>query len=175
MKSLSAKKYFYLFIVGIFILSLIVFQFGIKNTILLLTNNQAKKEQLDNMQQNLQELEILKNKNQKLDKQIGARSTTNHNIHQEILNTCSDFCINKRLFIKEYPEEELISIDNSLLRVNWISLQGGFHNSLEFIYQCETGKRIGNISSVCFEKKKNTYTQVEQLLTTLYFSEYVNK
>lgn len=168
-QNLPIKTRFYLFIAAIFFALILSYQLAIKNTANLYFENSDLSTRLDSVKQGSAQIHTLKAKLDRIKNSMGASNSFDTDIHQEILNTCSRFCTENNLLIREYPDKELIALGNSQLEINKISIEGGFHKSLRLVHQCEQNKNMGRILSVQFEKQKDVYTQKERLLTTIFF------
>jgi len=167
-QQLTIRVRFYLFLVGILLAILLSYELAIKKTLVLSAENKAQSLQLDSVKQGAIQINQIKTKLEKLKGQIGSQTSSNVDVHQEILNTCSKFCSNNNLLVREYPDKELIEVGNSKLEINKIVLEGSFHKALQLVYQCEKDKRLGRVVSVQFDKQKDVYAQKERLLTSIY-------
>lgn len=167
-QQLTTKVRFYLFLVGILLGIILSYQLAIKKTVVLSAENKSQSLQLDSVKQGAIQINEIKAKLDKLRGQIGSQASSNMDVHQEILNTCSKFCAENNLLVREYPDKELIEIGSSKLEINKIVLEGSFHKALQLVFLCEKDKRLGRVVSVQFEKQKDVYAQKERLVTSIY-------
>jgi hypothetical protein len=173
--NLKASTRFFLFIAGIFFTFILSYKMAINNTITLISENKHLLEHLDSVKQGSAQLDMLKLKLDKIKNSIGTTSNPNTDIHQEILNTCSRFCIDNSLLIREYPEKETVEYGSSKSEINKITIDGSFCKALQLVYNCEKNKNLGRVVSVQFEKQKDLYAQKERLYTTVYFQNIVSE
>jgi hypothetical protein len=173
LSQLSLKFKFYLLIAGLLIALLASYQFALKNTINLISENHRQSLQLDSAKEGADQLDVLKTKLNKLKAEIGTQNSST-DFHQEILNTCSKFCSSNGLLIREFPDKETVDIGNSKLEINKISIEGSFLKVLPLVYSCERNKSLGGIISVQFDEQKDLYSQKEHLITSIYFQNMIN-
>ncbi|MBN1462686.1 MAG: hypothetical protein JXQ69_09380 [Paludibacteraceae bacterium] len=167
-QQLTIKVRFYIFLAGILLAILLSYQLAIKKTIVLSAENKEQTLQLDSIKQGAFQINQIKAKLNELRGQIGSQASSNMDVHQEILNTCSKFCAENNLLVREYPDKELIEVGSSKLEINKIIVEGSFHKSLQLVHLCENDKRLGRVVSVQFVKQKDVYAQKEKLLTSIY-------
>lgn len=173
--NLSIKTRFYIFIVGIFLVLIISYKLSIKATVMCFVENNKLSGQLDSVKQGSVQLNLLKAKLDKIKNCIGSTNNPNTDIHQEILNTCSKFCTENNLLIREYPEKEVLELGRSKSEINKITIDGSFNKALRLLYLCERTHSFGRMVAVQFEKQKDIYAQKERLFTTIYFQNIVSE
>lgn len=174
-KQFSIQQRFYLFLIAIVLICIIAYQMAIKNTVDLHAQNSDMALQLDSARIGASQINELKSKLDKYKLQNEGDTIASTDVHQEILNTCSKFCADNHLYIKEFPENEQIEMGSSSLEINRITVEGSFANAVRLVELCEKEKQLGQIVSVSYNKQKASYTQKEQLLTTIFFQHIISK
>ncbi|MBN2664642.1 MAG: hypothetical protein JXR68_13415 [Bacteroidales bacterium] len=173
-KTITIKTKFYLFLVAIVLSVFFLYSFAIKNTINLFVENNNQEGLLLTAKNGVTEMEETMKKLHALNVQIGIQNNT-QDVHQEILNTCSNYCDKNNLLVRAYPDKEIITIGQSNVEINKIIVEGLFKKSLQMLHMCEKDRRLGRVVSVKFEKYKDIYAKKERLLTSVYLQHIVTE
>lgn len=168
-QNLNYQRKFQLLILFSVALGIAVYQLALSKTINLYHQNSLLNIQLADAENAPDRLEVLKKSLYHLD-QI---TKNNHpdsiqNNHDLLLSSVSEYCKEKGLILKNFPETSIYKLGDYEVETNSFTVQGGFLNLLKLIYKLEQEVRVGNISSVMFQSAKDSENQKLILTATVY-------
>jgi len=150
------------------LLTLLIYQFAISKTINEYLVSEKLEQQLSKAatsEELIHALEIERNHIQtKLDK-FASDSIKNK---EYIFHLLAEFCKNKKIRLRDFPEEGVAQRGGYLIETNKIVAEGEYANLLQLINHIEYDSNIGKISSVNFYVYKDHKIQKDILLAGIY-------
>jgi hypothetical protein len=87
---------------------------------------------------------------------------------KNLLSITSNYCKTNHMQLKEYKAIGLAKTDSIQVLTRIVTVEGGFIPGLKLIYQLETGKNAGRISSAEFSANPDPRTKITKLDCTIY-------
>jgi len=89
-------------------------------------------------------------------------------VQQALLSTVTNYCQSNGLLLREFPSTILNEESDFVIQTNRFVVEGPFVKSLDLLYQLEQKKKLGKVSSVNFQIKKDYKTKTQTLATCVY-------
>lgn len=86
----------------------------------------------------------------------------------QLLKEVESFLAEKSTFLKSFPKSEIEGFETYSVETTIIQVEGQFLEIVELLYFLEYQNKIGNVSSVTFEKQKDVRSQVEKLIAEVH-------
>ena len=92
---------------------------------------------------------------------------------KNLLSIASGFCKSHELVLKEYRNVGLQNLDSTHVFTRIMTLEGGFISGLKFIYELETKRMAGHVSSAEFAAVQDRQSKFIKLDLTLYIQNLI--
>jgi len=109
------------------------------------------------------------------DSSIGYLINNSEDYPHQLLAAIADICEKNNLTLTNFPKPELVKENDYEVLTYRISVQGEFNPVNELAYQLERKLKMGKISSLKFEAKKNNQIKKSELYCTIILQNIRNK
>ena len=117
------------------------------------------KDQLEIVENAPQQIASLETKIEEIEQVIGKNFNAGCDIQQQILEKISNYCIENKLVVKEFPKK-LSSYDQQyMIETNRVVIEGSFTGLLKLLHFLEQDKQIGRVVSVDFQTNQDFKTK----------------
>lgn len=114
------------------------------------------------------EIERIDTELAKLNSIVGSGKRLETPVREDLLSLLTNFGQNHSIVLREFPPT-LFKQDNDLLvETNMFTVEGSFTKLLALVYELEQKKKIGKVSSVIYQTKKDNATNRLVLTATIY-------
>ena len=169
MKLTKKNKYL---IFGILAMLVISYKLALENTItgkMRYSENVEKQASISNLPQ---QLSLLSQKEQFLDKQLQELNLEDTSMQSSLLKFLNKQVRQHKVKVIDFNSPHIITTENEEIATYIFNLEGGYTNILKTLNSLENNGSFGSITHVGFEKKKNyrtkrTYLQAEVFLEQL--------
>lgn len=152
-------------VIGLVIVALIAYFFGIAKTIELSKQLLVLEKQKKRYQSAPRQLALLANKEQKLDKVLKENNLTGLSLQNNLLEVLNKASILKNFKITSFnePHQYIDNISKSTISTYKFQLSGSYNTLVQMIYELEQSYSFGNIVHLNFEVIQN-YRSRNQIL-----------
>ncbi len=99
---------------------------------------------------------------------VGSGKRLETPVREDLLSLLTNFGQNHSIVLREFPPT-LVKQDNDLLvETNMFTVEGSYTKLLALVYELEQKKKIGKVSSVIYQTKKDNATKRLVLTATIY-------
>ncbi|MBL7884741.1 MAG: hypothetical protein JNL69_11775 [Bacteroidia bacterium] len=174
MKNLSYKKKNQLLLLIAVSMMLIIYNFAIKRTIEVIKSVNAGSEQLEIASNAPQAAEQLKKELKLIDSKIGTLNPKELNNEQALLELVTEYCQSQKAILREFPKTTIHEQGELIIETNNFLVQGNFNTLLNLVYILEQKSKLGKISSVKYQLKKD-FKSKEMILTASIYIQKIKK
>ncbi|MGN6645731.1 MAG: hypothetical protein ACTHJT_04295 [Cytophaga sp.] len=149
-------------------LVVLIYQFAISKTIEEYTLSRELDQQLVKATTSEESIRTLEAEKKVIKIKLNKFSSDSVKNKEYIFHLLAEFCKQKRIRLRDFPEEGITQKGGYLLETNKIVAEGEYANLLQLINHIEYDSNIGKISSVRFYMYKDHKLQKDVLLTEIY-------
>ncbi|MCD4664837.1 MAG: hypothetical protein K8R68_06155 [Bacteroidales bacterium] len=149
-------------------MAFIIYFLAIKKTIVRKTLCNDLQEQLLVVENAPEQMTSIRTELKKVESVIGKESKSGVNFRQMVLEKTSHYCEQYGILIKDIPEPIVMERNDYEIMTHTITLQGGFHDLIKFLFELEKYWSLGNISSAKFHTEKKIRTKQNYLYISIY-------
>jgi hypothetical protein len=168
-EKLTYKQWFFIYVAGIFLSVIIIFQVAIKPTLEARNLYKEKNLLLESLSSAPLEIQTLREKLNQINHNLNSENKTLYDTRDDLLEEISNFCIKNRIHVYSYPELHLYNNRSFVIESNRIVLKGTFKNLLKLIYHMETNVGFSRIASIRYYTELNRKTKREELFLEMIF------
>lgn len=103
-----------------------------------------------------------------MNEKIGDKNLKGQNTAQTLLELVTNYCKNNRAVLREFPETNTSDQEGLRIETNRFVVEGNFSTLLNLVYLLEQKNKLGKISSVVYQLKKDFKTKNKVLIATVY-------
>lgn len=174
--NLSQKKKFHILIIAILLLTIVGYNLAIKDTIMLSKECYQLQLKIKSIEIAPKKINLLKSELKKFEVFIQENDSISiHSLRQKILDITANYCQNNTLTLIEFNQPITVEKNNFIIETNIITLQGGFHKLLLFVFNLEKKYSLGKVSSVKFSIFKDFKKNQDFLHATIYLQNIKRK
>ena len=170
LNQISFQKRNQYLLIGTGLFFIVVYQLALSKTWSLYKENQQLSSKLNLIANNPNDLEILVNKEQQLNKRlenyIAKDSISNQGY---LLQEMSTLCSKNKLILKEFPQAVGQDENDYHIRTIETAAQGNFIGLLKLAHALERSRNVGRLSALKFEKLMDYQTRKDVLIARFYF------
>ncbi len=161
------QRLFYVLITGgLFIL--VLYNIAISDTIVLIVENNELETQILNNRNAPSQVELIKQKLNKIKQVIGNDNYEETDIHQMLLQLITDKVQKNNLILKDFPQPYVISDKGYVTKTVKATIEGDFTHLLKLVYFLEHNYKGGKVVAVDFKTTKELRTRKRKLNTIIY-------
>ncbi|MFL5763633.1 MAG: hypothetical protein ACJ77K_06795 [Bacteroidia bacterium] len=172
---MSYKKKSRLLLIGAGLILLIVYRFGISNTLDL-------RRMYDDQSKKAEEISQMPAEEQRLKKEVAVMEAGVRNYvqdssehQQQLLDLLAAYCQSHETVLREFPKTIVAENGELQVETNRFVVQGSFQALLQLVYSLEQKHRIGRVGSVCYQLVKEIKTKKMVLTATVYLQNIKKK
>jgi hypothetical protein len=151
-----------------FVILLVVYQFGVSNTVDLYFENKELSNRLNKALTADEEIIKLDNEAHYLKKQLSEYTVDSLKNKEFIFQALAEFCKEAHIQLREFPVENVSDKGDYIIETNKIVAEGQFGDLLKLLYFIEYKGKIGRVSSVSFYTVHDHKKQKDILLINIY-------
>jgi len=103
-----------------------------------------------------------------MDEKIGDKNLQGQNTAQTLLELVTNYCKNNHAVLREFPETNTSNQEGLIIETNRFVVEGNFSVLINLVYVLEQKNKLGKISSVVYQLKKDFKTKKNVLIATVY-------
>ena len=169
LKGITYKNKLQLLSIFSLLFSVFVYQTVISKTIALYIQSKQLDQKITEASTAPIELSKLRKQLSELDMVVQNRQAdTAQMVHDILLNFIGNYCKEKKLLLKSFPETFSNPNGQFEIQTHVFSVQGGFIDCLKMVYLLEQKVKVGKVSSLNFQLVKDIETKKQVLTTTVY-------
>lgn len=151
---------------GVF--AIILYNMAISNTIDLIIENGALKEQISKNQDAPEQIKKIKKDLKKIEQLVGNNDYVEIDVHQELLQLVTDNVQKKGLILKDFPQPYVTTDEGYVTKTALANVEGDFIDLLKLVYFLEMNYKVGKVVAVDFNTTKELRTRKRKLSSTIY-------
>lgn len=168
-KNLTSKQWFYIYLAGILLALIIVFQVAISPTLGLRKSCKEKEFLLKSLSTAPQEIRLIAGKLNNIDKQLNKKSKSGYDTRDDLLEEISNYCVENRIKVFSYPELHIYNNKSFIVESNILVVKGSFKRLLNLIHHMESTVGYSRIASLKYYTELNRKTKREELFLEIIF------
>ena len=168
LKNLSYRNRLRLLLPALVLGGLLIYYMAVKKTILLIRECREVRANLTQAGDAPRRSASLNLEIKELKQFFRSDADNQQMLRHELLEFVTIYCQQNHLILREFPRPMEFKKDNLIIETNLIVVEGGFIKLLDMAYQIEQKKKIGKLSSICFQSRPDLRTQGLALSATLY-------
>ena len=174
-KNMTYKKKNQLLIVAGTLLVFLIYNFALKKTILAHSDCATAEEQIL-IAKNAPAMALqLEKELLQMDAKIGTDSVKTKNSGQELLGLITNYCQNNDAVLREFPEKTITEQEQLTIETNLFIVEGSFSALINLVYILEQKSKVGKVSSVHYQLKKDLKSKEMVLTATIYLQNVKKK
>lgn len=99
---------------------------------------------------------------------IGSEKGSDTPVREALLSMLTGYCQDTNILLREFPSTLTKQETNLMVETNIFTIEGSFAKLLRLIYELEQKQKLGKISSVTYQSKKDITTKKLILTATVY-------
>jgi hypothetical protein len=160
---------------GISLLALLIcYQMAIKRTVREYLKDEVQVETTDVGTFSSMSVAELQNRNVQASNLYNLYLLDTLNPEKNLLSIASNFCKTNNLRLKEYKPIRVGNNDSSKVLIRIVTVEGSFINCLKFLFELETRKNSGRVSSAEFNTFKDTQDKKMKLECIIYIQNLIS-
>jgi hypothetical protein len=172
---LTYKKKNQVLLVIAVILLFIAYQFAIKKTMAAHTDVVNAEQQMELAANAPMMAAQLEKELMLMDAKIGADSLKEKNAGQELLELVTNYCQQNNAVLREFPETINTPQEKLMVETNWLVVAGDFATLINLVYILEQKSKLGKVTSVQYQLKKDLKSKELVLTATIYIQNVKKK
>ena len=172
---MTFKKKNQLLIVVAFLLVFLVYNFALKKTMLAHSDCATAEEQILIAKNAPAMASQLEKELLQMDAKIGTDSVKTKNSGQELLGLVTNYCQNNQAVLREFPETIITAQEKLTVETNLFIVEGSFSSLISLVYLLEQKAKLGKVSSVHYQLKKDLKSKEMVLTATIYLQNVKKK
>jgi hypothetical protein len=161
------KKNKWLIVVAV-VLALLIYSLFIKKTIASVNECSDLNRKMALATNAPAEIERIQNELVTLNSIIGSDKRSEIPVREDLLGFLTSYCQSSGIVLREFPQTEIKKDNDLQVETNTFTVEGHYVKLLQLVYQLEQKKKIGNVSSVIYQAKKDNTTKRLILTVTIY-------
>ncbi len=172
--NLTYKKKNQLLIIATVVVVLLVYYIAVKETIHAYSEYTDSNKKME-VAANAPALVVkLKNELSRIDVKSGSQQKKEQNTAEALLSLITEYCQNNNAVLRDFPETSIATQGDLLIETNRFVVAGNFTTLINLVYLLEQKNKLGKISSVKYQLKKDFKTK-EMVLTATIFLQNIKK
>jgi len=167
-KELTYEKKNRWLIVGAILLAMIVYSLFIKRTIATVGECNELNKKMAMAANAPMQIEKIQSELMTLNSVIGSDQRSESPAREELLGLLTDYCQRSGVVLREFPQTVIKQDKDLLVETNTFTIEGPYTRLLKLVYELEQKKKIGKVSSVTYQAKKDNTTKRLVLTATIY-------
>jgi len=172
---MTFKKKNQLLIVVAILLVFMIYNFALKKTLLAHSDCTVAEEQILLARNAPAMASQLEKELLQMDAKIGTDSVKNKNSGQELLGLVTNYCQNNQAVLREFPETTITGQEKLTIETNLFIVEGSFSSLISLVYLLEQKAKIGKVSGVHYQLKKDLKSKELVLTATIYLQNVKKK
>lgn len=169
-KELTYKKKNRWLVVGAILLAMIVYSLFlfIKRTAMSISECKELEKRTALAANAPMQIEKIQSELMTLNSVIGSDQRSESPAREELLGLLTDYCQRSGVVLREFPQTVIKQDKDLLVETNIFTIEGQYTKLLKLVYELEQKKKIGKVSSVTYQAKKDNTTKRLVLTATIY-------
>ena len=167
-KNLTYKKKNQLLLAAVLVIAYLIYVLAISKTT-------AAFHDYKNLQKNVElvkNAQVMANQLEKellqIDSRIGNNNINGLQTEQALLELLSNYCKSNKATLREFPASTNFAQGDLLIETNKFVVEGDFSTLLKLVYLLEQKNKLGKVTSVRYQYKKDVITRNMALTATVY-------
>ena len=168
-KQITYKRKFQILLLVSLLFTVLIYQFALVKTVLLYKQNSDFDKKLKEASAAPPRIKSLQRQLESLDYLSQERvADTGISVHDLLLGFLSNYCKDTKTILKNYPETLITHQGEYEVQIHTITIQGSFIKMLQLVYSLEQKVKIGKVSSLNFQVKKDMDSHRDVLISNVY-------
>lgn len=166
--NLTYKKKNQLLIIGAILSFFLIYNLGIKKTILAHDTYEEAQSKIVIASNAPVMVTKLEKELSQIDLKIGSQNNNVIDPAQGLLGLITDYCQSNNIVLREFPASVETEQKNLVIETNQFTVEGNFSKLINLVYILEQKKKLGKVSSVHYQFKKDQKSRELVLTATVY-------